>query len=64
MTDSGGLQEEAITLNVPRITLRYNTERPETVTARGNILVGADKERIIETYHKISSNNTLCKKNE
>lgn len=62
MTDSGGLQEEAITLNVPCITLRYNTERPETVTAGGNILVGADKERIIETYHKISSNHTLYKK--
>ncbi|MGZ7048008.1 MAG: non-hydrolyzing UDP-N-acetylglucosamine 2-epimerase, partial [Methanobacterium sp.] len=33
MTDSGGLQEEAITLNIPCTTLRYNTERPETVEA-------------------------------
>ena len=46
LTDSGGLQEEAITLDVPALTLRYNTERPETVTAGGNILVGSDKEVI------------------
>ncbi len=53
MTDSGGLQEEAITLNVPCITLRYNTERPETVTAGGNILVGAEKEKILDAFNKI-----------
>ncbi len=55
MTDSGGIQEEAITLNIPCMTLRYNTERPETVTAGGNILVGADKDRILKTYHDISN---------
>ena len=48
LTDSGGLQEEAITLDVPALTLRYNTERPETVTAGGNILVGSDKDVILE----------------
>ena len=53
LTDSGGLQEEAITLNVPALTLRYNTERPETVTAGGNILVGCDKEAILENANKI-----------
>ncbi len=52
MTDSGGLQEEAITLNIPCITLRYNTERPETVKAGGNILVGADKDMIVDTYQQ------------
>lgn len=56
LTDSGGLQEEAITLNVPALTLRYNTERPETVTAGGNILVGADKDYILETAKKILNN--------
>jgi len=59
ITDSGGLQEEAITLNVPCMTLRYNTERPETVKAGGNILVGADKIRIVETYQKISNDTSL-----
>lgn len=54
MTDSGGLQEEAITLNVPCLTLRYNTERPETVTAGGNILVGSSKEKILENLRRIA----------
>jgi len=62
MTDSGGLQEEAITLNIPCITLRYNTERPETVSAGGNILVGSDKDRIIETIQRISGDEELYKK--
>ncbi|WP_458456722.1 non-hydrolyzing UDP-N-acetylglucosamine 2-epimerase [Methanobrevibacter sp.] len=53
LTDSGGLQEEAITLDVPALTLRYNTERPETVTAGGNILVGSDKQAIVENARKI-----------
>ena len=64
MTDSGGLQEEAITLNIPCITLRYNTERPETVKAGGNILVGTDKDMIIDTYNRISSDSTIFKKME
>ena len=53
LTDSGGLQEEAITLNVPALTLRYNTERPETVAAGGNILVGSDKDLILENANRI-----------
>ena len=53
LTDSGGLQEEAITLDVPALTLRYNTERPETVTAGGNILVGSDKNLILENANRI-----------
>jgi UDP-N-acetylglucosamine 2-epimerase (non-hydrolysing) len=42
MTDSGGIQEEAAILNKPCITLRYNTERPETVECGLNYLVGRD----------------------
>jgi len=62
LTDSGGLQEEAITLNVPALTLRYNTERPETVTAGGNILVGSDKKAILENAHKILTDEEFAQK--
>ena len=40
ITDSGGLQEEATVLGVPCITLRQNTERPVTVEAGANRVVG------------------------
>ena len=62
LTDSGGLQEEAITLNVPALTLRYNTERPETVAAGGNILVGSDKEAILENANKILNDKEFADK--
>jgi UDP-N-acetylglucosamine 2-epimerase (non-hydrolysing) len=47
LTDSGGIQEESCILNVPCVTLRENTERPETITAGANILAGTDPETII-----------------
>jgi len=47
LTDSGGLQEEACSLGVPCVTLRDNTERPESVDVGANVLVGADAERIV-----------------
>ncbi|WP_297520394.1 non-hydrolyzing UDP-N-acetylglucosamine 2-epimerase [Thermococcus sp.] len=53
MTDSGGIQEEAIILNVPCLTLRYNTERPETVKAGGNVLVGLEKERAMDYLRRL-----------
>ena len=60
LTDSGGLQEEAITLNIPALTLRYNTERPETVTAGGNILVGSNTEKILENAKRILEDEKFC----
>lgn len=53
LTDSGGIQEEACILNVPCVTLRKNTERPETLTVGGNILVGTDSEKIINGVEKM-----------
>jgi len=47
LTDSGGVQEEACILGVPCVTLRDNTERPETIEAGANMLAGASAERII-----------------
>lgn len=42
ITDSGGITEETTVMGVPCITLRNNTERPETVTIGTNELVGTD----------------------
>ncbi len=47
LTDSGGLQEEAVVLGVPCITLRPNTERPITIAVGANQLVGNDPGAII-----------------
>jgi len=40
LTDSGGIQEEACILNKPCVTIRKNTERPETLIIKSNTLVG------------------------
>ena len=48
-TDSGGVQEEACILKVPCVTLRDNTERPETLEVGSNILAGNDSEKILES---------------
>lgn len=50
MTDSGGLQKEAFFFKKPCITLRDETEWVELIENKFNILVGADKERIVDTY--------------
>lgn len=47
-TDSGGVQEESFILHVPCITLRENTERPETVHHGVNVLAGSDPQTILE----------------
>ena len=47
-TDSGGVQEEACILGIPCVTLRDNTERPETVEVGANILAGASPTNILE----------------
>lgn len=47
LTDSGGVQEEACILHVPCVTLRYNTERPETLEVGANALAGTDPNEIV-----------------
>lgn len=53
VTDSGGIQEETSYLKIPCITLRYNTERPETIINGTNFLTGPVKEEVIDALNKI-----------
>src|SRR3954468_14555070 len=55
LTDSGGLQEETTYLGVPCFTLRDNTERPVTVRAGTNTLLGLDPARIDDILPALAS---------
>lgn len=46
ITDSGGITEETTVMGVPCLTLRNNTERPETISIGTNKLVGTNPENI------------------
>lgn len=54
-TDSGGIQEEACILQTPSLTLRENTERPETVEVGASILVGHNYQKILLAADKMLS---------
>jgi UDP-N-acetylglucosamine 2-epimerase (non-hydrolysing) len=53
ITDSGGIQEETTSLDVPCLTMRENTERPVTVTVGTNQLVGRDFARLKTEFRKV-----------
>lgn len=53
VTDSGGITEETTVMGVPCITLRDNTERPETITIGTNELIGTDPKNIEPAMKKL-----------
>jgi UDP-N-acetylglucosamine 2-epimerase (non-hydrolysing) len=57
ITDSGGITEETTVLGVPCMTLRDNTERPETMTIGTNELLGTNPKSIQPAMEKLFSNN-------
>ncbi len=50
ITDSGGITEETTVMGIPCMTLRDNTERPETITQGTNELLGTDPKAIKTCY--------------
>jgi len=55
ITDSGGVTEETTVLNIPCITMRNSTERPETVEIGTNELIGDDMDKLKTLINKINS---------
>lgn len=53
LTDSGGVQEETTVLNIPCLTLRWNTERPVTTISGTNRLVGTNSEDIYRSVETV-----------
>jgi UDP-N-acetylglucosamine 2-epimerase (non-hydrolysing) len=59
LTDSGGLQEEAPSLNKPVLVMRELTERPEGVESGVLKLVGTQRQRIVAATTELLSNEAL-----
>ena len=55
LTDSGGMQKEAYFFGIPCVTMRTETEWVETVEAGWNVVVGADREKIINAVKNLST---------
>lgn len=57
ITDSGGITEETSVMGVPCMTLRDNTERPETITMGTNELLGTNTKAIAPAMDKLFAGN-------
>lgn len=53
LSDSGTVQEECCIFNVPNLTIRDVTERPETIEAGSNILTGVEPELILKSINLV-----------
>jgi UDP-N-acetylglucosamine 2-epimerase (non-hydrolysing) len=53
LTDSGGIQEEACCLKIACVTLRDNTERPETVRVGANKIAGVEPARVLKSAREM-----------
>jgi len=62
LTDSGGLQEESPSFDLPTIVLREVTERPEGLTAGTLVLVGTDGEKIYNEATRLLNDEAAYKK--
>lgn len=55
ITDSGGVTEETTVMGVPCMTMRDNTERPETVTLGTNELIGTNPIALAPAFERLFS---------
>jgi UDP-N-acetylglucosamine 2-epimerase len=64
LTDSGGIQEEAVALGTPVMVLRSTTERPEVIEVGAGLMVGTGTESIVSHVEKLLGNtekyNAMC----
>ncbi len=64
LTDSGGIQEEAVALNTPVLVLRDTTERQEIIEVGAGKLIGTEKNNIIAEVNSLRTNvdmyNAMC----
>lgn len=59
LTDSGGVQEEATTLGIPVLVMRETTERPEAIRSGNVLLVGTQRETIVNEARRVLTDATL-----
>ena len=59
MSDSGGIQEEAVSARVPILVLRETTERPELIAAGAGKLVGTDADRLCREFLALQGDRGL-----
>ena len=57
ITDSGGITEETTIMHIPCLTLRDNTERPETCSVGTNELIGTNPQNLIPALKKLFAGN-------
>ena len=57
MSDSGTVQEEMCIFNIPTVTIRDTTERPETIWCGSNIISGLNKDQILNCYEQMKINS-------
>ena len=53
LSDSGTVQEECCILQVPNVTIRDTTERPETIECGSGMLSGANPQKVVQCVHTV-----------
>lgn len=62
LTDSGGIQEEGPSLDVPVLVMRDTTERPEGIENGCSLLVGTSSEKIISAFNSLVTDEEIYQK--